>query len=83
VAGGQRAPGCLVQILAGITNADIVLDPGGQLAPGATHRILFYLTEADYGADAILLCGSPRAISFALVTPERPPGLHEIRAERS
>ncbi len=59
-----------LQILAGITNANIVLDPGGALVPGSEHRIPFLLTEADYGADVILLAREPRVIDFQLVTPD-------------
>ena len=59
-----------LQVLAGVTNANIVLDPGGVLHKGAEHRIPFSLTEADYGADVILLATEPRAISFQLETPD-------------
>lgn len=59
-----------LQILAGVTNANIVLDPGGVLHKGAEHRIPFNLTEADYGADVILLATEPRAIDFQLETPD-------------
>lgn len=58
-----------LQILAGVSNADIVLDPEGQLAPGAVHRIPFQLTEADAGVDVILLSPSVQAIDFRLQTP--------------
>jgi len=59
-----------LQILAGITNADIVLDPQGLLTRKSTHRIPFYLSEPDYGADVILLSNAPRSISFTLETPD-------------
>ena len=38
-----------LQILAGISNAEVVLDPDGELIPGAVHRIPFQLTDADAG----------------------------------
>ncbi|OUL72727.1 hypothetical protein CA603_45185 [Paraburkholderia hospita] len=59
-----------LQILAGITNANIVLDPEGLIIPKSTYRIPFYLTEADYGADIILLSDKPRSIAFTLETPD-------------
>ncbi len=39
------------QILAGITNTDIVLDPEGYIAAGQKQRIPFRLTEADIQAE--------------------------------
>ncbi|MGH9194307.1 MAG: M14 family zinc carboxypeptidase, partial [Acidimicrobiia bacterium] len=44
-----------LEILAGVTNQDIVLDPEGAIKPGQKHRIPFHLNEADIGVDAILL----------------------------
>ncbi|SDJ46880.1 von Willebrand factor type A domain-containing protein [Paraburkholderia steynii] len=58
-----------LQILAGITNAQIVLDPHGLLTPGATHRIPFQMAETDYGLDVFLLTQSPWLIEFALEAP--------------
>jgi len=58
-----------LQILAGITNANVVLDPQGELVLGAKHRIPFYLSEADMGADVILLCPAPYYVDFLLETP--------------
>src|SRR5262249_48964739 len=59
-----------LQILAGITNANIVVDPQGILTAKALQKIPFYLTGPDYGADIILLSDSPRSISFTLETPD-------------
>jgi hypothetical protein len=59
-----------LQILAGITNADIVLDPEGLIVPRTTYRVPFYLTEADYAADVILLGDDPGSIAFTLETPD-------------
>ena len=58
-----------LQILAGVSNAEIVLDPDGQLVPGAVHRIPFQLTDADNGVDVILLSPYVHAIDFRLQTP--------------
>lgn len=59
-----------LQILAGVTNYDIVLDPEAAIKPGQLHRIPFILNEADIGVDAILLCETNLPlIRFALETP--------------
>ncbi|WKB50591.1 LodA/GoxA family CTQ-dependent oxidase [Eleftheria terrae] len=58
-----------LQILAGVSNAEVVLDPDGELRPGAVHRIPFVLSEADAGVDVILLTPYPQAIDFRLQTP--------------
>ena len=58
-----------LQILAGITNANVVLDPHGELAIGAEHRIPFILSDADYGFDAFVLTPVPGAIEYELETP--------------
>ena len=59
-----------LQILAGITNANVVLDPQGYLVYGAEQRIPFTVTEADMGIDAILLSPAPYFIDFQLETPD-------------
>lgn len=58
-----------LQILAGVTNEDVVLDPEGWLSPGDVHRIPFRLSETDITSDIILLTPDPRAIRFTLETP--------------
>lgn len=58
-----------LQILAGISNAEIVLDPDGVLIKGHEQRIPFQLTEADAGMDVILLTPNPRLVDFRLQTP--------------
>lgn len=58
-----------VQILAGVSNAEIVVDPQGEAFPGVEVRIPFDLVESDYGADAIVLSPSPAALRFQLETP--------------
>ena len=62
-----------LQILAGVSNAEVVLDPDGELHPGQVQRIPFQLTDADAGVDVILLSPFVRALDFRLQTPS---GLH-------
>ncbi|HUS10990.1 MAG TPA: tyrosinase family protein, partial [Pyrinomonadaceae bacterium] len=59
-----------LQILAGVTNEDIVVDPEGSINFGDTHRIPFSLNEADIGSDVILLTPAPQFIDFALEAPD-------------
>ncbi|MBS1912917.1 MAG: LodA/GoxA family CTQ-dependent oxidase [Bacteroidetes bacterium] len=58
-----------LQILAGISNAEVVLDPDGVLVPGREQSIPFLVTEADSGIDVILLTEIPGAVDFRLQTP--------------
>jgi hypothetical protein len=59
-----------LQILAGITNAQIAADPAGVLDVTATHRIPFWMSEADYGMDVIVLSPYPKVIDFQLEAPD-------------
>ena len=60
-----------LQILAGATNMDVVLDPEGSIKPGQKHRIPFHLNEADIAANVILLGATNLPIiRFALETPD-------------
>jgi hypothetical protein len=59
-----------LQILAGVTNQNIVVDPEGYLAPGQKHRIPFVLNEADITIDVILLSSAPpTTFRFTVETP--------------
>jgi subtilisin family serine protease len=59
-----------LQILAGVTNMDIVLDPEGAIKPGQKHRIPFQLNEADIGVDVILLSETNLPLfQFMIETP--------------
>lgn len=58
-----------LQILAGISNAEIVLDPEGQLIPGRVERVPFQLTDGDFGVDVILLSPFVDVIDFRVQTP--------------
>jgi hypothetical protein len=57
-----------LQILAGVTNTSIVLDPSGFIAPGDKLRLPFVLTEADIDTTVILLHDIP-AVRMRLETP--------------
>lgn len=58
-----------VQVLAGVTNMNVILDPQGSLFFGSKHVIPFDLTAADVYADVIVLCPLPQLLTFALETP--------------
>lgn len=59
-----------LQILADVTNQDIVEDPEGHLGPGQTHRIPFLLNEADISTDVLVLAHQTDVIDFSLETPQ-------------
>lgn len=59
-----------LQILAGVTNAQIVTDPSGVLDRSSEHRIPFWICEADYGMDLIVLSPAPQVIDFQLEAPD-------------
>ena len=60
-----------LQILAGATNMDVVLDPEGSIKPGQKHRIPFNLNEADIVANVILLGQTNLPVmEFAVETPD-------------
>lgn len=58
-----------LQILTGVTNDQVVLDPDGWLPRGGTHTIPFHLNEADLSIDAILLVPFPNVVRMRLRTP--------------
>lgn len=58
-----------LQILAGVKNEDVVVDPDGVLGPKQVHEIPFQLTETDIVADVILMVPLRGAIDFRLITP--------------
>lgn len=59
-----------LQVLAGVTNANVVLDPHGVLTRGAEHRIPFNVAETEYGLDVFLLTPVPGIIDFELEAPD-------------
>jgi hypothetical protein len=58
-----------VQVLAGVSRMDILLDPQGMLMAGSRHTIPFRVTDADVYADIIALCPLPQILDFTLITP--------------
>ena len=72
IAGDQamRLSKYFLQILAGVTNAQIAADPGGVLQHGVEHRIPFSICEADFGMDVIVMSPAPFAIDFQLEAPD-------------
>jgi Common central domain of tyrosinase/von Willebrand factor type A domain len=59
-----------VQVLAGVTKMDVILDPQGSLFLGSKHIIPFQLSDSDVYADIITLCPIPRFVDFTLETPD-------------
>jgi hypothetical protein len=57
-----------MQVLAGVTNTNIVTDPSGYIAPGMKVRIPFVLNDTDIDSTVILLTDLP-AIRFLIETP--------------
>lgn len=57
------------QIVAGVTNHDIVLDPEGWVQPGVVTRIPFWIAETDILARAVLLTPDPWGLQMGLETP--------------
>lgn len=66
----RRLDKYFLQILAGVTNAQVAADPRGVLDGTAEHRIPFWICEADYGMDLIVLSSHPQAIDFQLEAPD-------------
>ena len=58
-----------LQVLAGITNTDIVTDPEDWILPGDKHRIPFTLNETDISHDVVLLCPAANVVRMTLETP--------------
>ena len=68
--GVMRLAKYFVQVLAGITNVQIVTDPPGFVTPGRTEKVPFVLTEADQRCDVILLTEAPGAVNLTLTAPD-------------
>lgn len=58
-----------LQILAGVKNNDIVVDPEGYLTPGETRRIPFHVTEADVEVDVAVVESVRDVFRLSLETP--------------
>lgn len=59
-----------LQVLAGVKNDQIVLDPPVQVRVGDTVDVPFELAETDFVADVILLTQHPFLVEMTLVTPD-------------
>jgi len=44
-----------LEIMAGVTNNNIILDPNGYISPGTTIRIPFYISDSDIDSTVILM----------------------------
>jgi len=58
-----------LQILAGVTNKDIVLDPEGMIIGNEIQRIPFVFNETDRMCDIIVVTPTPTALTFKLEAP--------------
>ncbi|WP_309621807.1 tyrosinase family protein [Novosphingobium sp.] len=58
-----------MQILAGVTNNNVILDPSGYIAPGSTIRIPFYVNEADIDCTMLAMLDED-VVNFALEAPD-------------
>ncbi len=59
-----------VQILAGVNNNDIVVDPEGRARPGVIERIPFDVTDSDVEITAIVLGRPASVLTMALQAPD-------------
>lgn len=59
-----------LQILAGVTNNDIVLDPEGTVLPGQVVRIPFDILDEDIEITAVVVSPFPRGLRMALEGPD-------------
>ncbi|NUT97066.1 MAG: VWA domain-containing protein [Saccharothrix sp.] len=69
------------QVLAGATNASVVVDPDGFVPQGGKAVVPFHLTAADIRADVLLLSDFARAIRVELVPPNGPVTPTEVAAD--
>ena len=58
-----------LQILAGVTNTNIIVDPSGYIAPGQKVRVPFEVSEADIDCTAILITDA-NVVDMTLETPD-------------
>ena len=57
-----------LQILAGVLNNNVILDPSGYIGPKTTVKIPFYINEADIDSTVVLLTDYP-VVDMAILTP--------------
>jgi hypothetical protein len=58
-----------LQILAGVSNAEVVLDPVGMISARQVQRVPFVVCDQDNLADVILLAQDRKYLQFLLETP--------------
>ncbi|MCO6434795.1 tyrosinase family protein [Nitrosomonas nitrosa] len=58
-----------VQVLAGATNANIIIDPQGELGWGDSHIVEFDVAATEVSIDVIALCPLADLLEFVLLTP--------------
>ncbi|ALQ51127.1 S8 family serine peptidase [Nitrosomonas ureae] len=58
------------QILAGVSNLEIVVDPDGWLQPGEKVRIPIHVNETEWQVDAVLHTPEPGIVRYWLETPD-------------
>lgn len=58
-----------VQVLAGVTSTNVVIDPQGELAWGSKHEIPFEIADTDVSIDIIALSPVPGLMDFRVITP--------------
>lgn len=63
-----RVPKYFLQILAGVTNNNIILDPNGYISAGQEIREPFIVNEADLDATVILMVDA-QVVDIAIETP--------------
>ncbi len=59
-----------VQILAGVTSANVILDPEGTLRWGDVNEVEFHVAETDVSVDVIALSLIPQLLRFRLRAPD-------------
>lgn len=58
-----------LQVLAGVKNHEVVVDPPVQVPLGHTVDVPFAVAETDITLDVVLLTRHPQLVAFTLVTP--------------
>lgn len=58
-----------VQVLAGVTDANVVLDPAAELLLGSEHTVPFPVTDSDVSIDVILLAPLAALVDVVVKTP--------------
>lgn len=59
-----------LQVLAGVKNHEVIVDPPVAVLPGHTVDVPFAVTETDITLDVVLLTRYPWLVSLTLITPD-------------